>query len=156
MYFMVNERMQYQTGIFAHLFRVSNNLQTYLDRELKDHGLTAKQLFLMIVIDSFGSTTPSFRQAADRSGSSYQNIKQIALKLEKSGYVKIMDDERDKRNKRLYLTQYAKDYWLKREDKDIKSLDLLFKSFSLEELKTLISLIYRLGDGITSLEKESM
>lgn len=152
---MNNERMQYQTGIFAHLFRVSNNLQTFLDRELKDHGLTAKQFFLMIVIDSFGSTKPSFRQAADRSGSSYQNVKQIALKLENSGYLKIMDDEFDKRTKRLHLTQFAKDYWSKRDDKDIKSLNLLFKSFTLDDLKTFISLIHRLGDGITSLEKES-
>jgi len=43
-------------------------------------GLTSKQMFLMIVIDSVGKTNPTFKDAAERSGRSYQNIKPIGVR----------------------------------------------------------------------------
>lgn len=140
-----------QSNIFAHIFKLSNMLQVYLDGTLKEDKLTSKQMFLMIVIDSFGDSYPTFKEAADRSGSSYQNIKQLALKLEKNGYVEIKEDSKDRRAKRLILTTHAKVYWENRGLKDNESMEQLFGAFSLEELTQFFDYINRIEDGIAAL-----
>lgn len=143
-----------KANIFAYIFKLSNSLQIYMDRELAEDLLTSKQFFLMIVIHSFGREYPTFKQAADVSGSSYQNIKQIALKLEKHGYLEIRDDEDDKRAKRLVLTQKCREYWEKRNMSDITSINALFKEFNDDELKNLHSYILKLIEGIKRIEKK--
>ena len=115
-----------ERNIFAHVFRLSNALQVYLDQQLKDDHLTAKQMYLMIVIGSFGEEHPTYKEAADKAGSSYQNVKQIALKLMKSGYLHIEDDIDDKRAKRLVLSDMAKKYWAKRDNDDEGKIKELF------------------------------
>ncbi len=41
----MESRNQLQNGIFAHIFKLSNILQVYLDRTLMEDGLTSKQMF---------------------------------------------------------------------------------------------------------------
>lgn len=150
----MKERMEHQRNIFAQIFRLSNSLQVYLDTMLKEDQLTSKQMFLMIVIGSFGTSAPTFREAAERSGSSYQNIKQIALKLEKNGYVSIVEDAQDRRAKRLLLSDHAKLYWDKRGASDVASMEKLFEAFTIEELAQFDSYILRLQQGINKLDEE--
>lgn len=137
--------------VFANVFKLSNTLQVYLDQGLKKDGLTSKQMFLMIVIGSFDSN-PSFKEAAGRSGTSYQNVKQIALKLEKQGFVHIMSDDDDKRCKRLALTDKARTYWQERDSRDKLEMDLLFDGFNEEDLQIFLTYILRL---MTNIEKRS-
>ncbi len=108
----------------------------------------------MIVIDSFGEANPTFKEAAERSGSSYQNIKQIGLKLQKQHYVTIIDDPKDKRAKRLVLTDKAKTYWKERNLKDIAEMDKLYKRFEQKELELFFDYINRLLNGIEELSAE--
>lgn len=150
----MENKNQLHDGIFAHIFKLSNMLQVYLDRTLIENGLTSKQMFLMIVIDSFGKANPTFKEAAERSGSSYQNIKQIALKLEKQDYVTIISDPKDKRAKRLVLTDRAKEYWKKRDLSDVAAMDKLFKRFDQKELEKFFDYINRLLNGIEELSAE--
>lgn len=150
----MNERMDHQRHIFAQLFTLSNSLQVHLDNMLKDDQLTSKQMLLMIVIGSFGATTPTFKDAAQRSGSSYQNVKQLALKLEKNGYVSIVDDIQDKRAKRLLLTEQAKIYWHNRDDRDLVSIEKLFQTFSLDELAQFDDYIIRLQKAVIGMDEE--
>lgn len=147
----MEDRNQLQNSIFAHIFKLSNILQVYLDRTLMEDGLTSKQMFLMIVIDSFGEANPTFKEAAERSGSSYQNIKQIGLKLQKQDYVTIINDPKDKRAKRLVLTNKAKTYWKERNLKDIAEMDKLYKRFEQKELELFFDYINRLLNGIEEL-----
>jgi len=150
----MENRNQLQNDIFAYVFKLSNTLQVYLDRTLVEEGLTSKQMFLMIVIDSFGEANPTFKEAAKRSGSSYQNIKQIALKLEKQDYVAINSDPEDKRAKRLILTDKAKAYWKKRDQSDVAEMDKLFKRFEQKELEKFFEYISRFLSGIEELSAE--
>ena len=148
----MNERMDHQRNIFAQVFKLSNILQVYLDNTLKEDQLTSKQMLLMIVIGSFGTSEPTFKEAAERSGSSYQNVKQLALKLEKNGYVSIAVDDQDKRAKRLLLTEQAMIYWNNREERDVASMEKLFQTFTLEELAQFDDYIIRLQEAIINLD----
>jgi len=152
--YKLEKKNQLQNDIFAYVFKLSNTLQVYLDRSLAEEGLTSKQMFLMIVIDSFGEANPTFKEAAERSGSSYQNIKQIALKLEKQDYVTIISDLKDKRAKRLSLTDKAKAYWKKRDLSDVDEMDKLFKKFEQNELEKFFDYMNRFLNGIEELSAE--
>lgn len=151
---MTDEKLDYQKNIFAHIFKVSNALQVVLDRGLSEDGLTAKQLFLMIVISSFGEASPTFKEAADKGGTSYQNVKQLALKLEKQGFVEILADPKDARARRLVMTEKASAYWSRRDSGDIASMTTLFSGFELGELKNFMDYLSRFEKGIESMRRE--
>lgn len=142
------ERKDYERDIFAMLFKTSNGLQVYLDRMLKNDGLTGKQMFLMIVISSFKEHAPTLKEVAEKSSSSYQNVKQLALKLEKEAYVKIESDDRDKRKKKLILTEKALSYWQERENHDLHEMERLFKDCSNEDLKTFLKVVEQIQGNL--------
>jgi DNA-binding MarR family transcriptional regulator len=146
--------IDYEKNIFAHIFRVSNALQVYLDQQLKEDKLTAKQMFLMIVIGSFEEHQPTYKEAADRAGTSYQNIKLMALKLMQTGYIEILDDQMDKRAKRLLLTDQAKAYWLKRDMNDELQMQELFKDFDQKDLKQFYDYIIKMEAGLDGLSSK--
>lgn len=144
--------MDYERHIFANFFKVSNALQVYLDQQLKEDHLTAKQMFLMIVIGSFGSDYPTYAEVAERFGTSYQNVKLLAIKLETNGYLDIQDDPLDKRAKRLVLTPHAKAYWENRDSNDSMEMKALFCGFEETELKQFLTLIMKLDAGLGNLK----
>jgi len=152
----VKDRLAAQRNIFARLFKVANALQVFLDRTLAEYGLTGKQLFLMIVIGSFAPDAPSFREAAERGGSSYQNVKQLALKLEKSGYLTIAQDPDDARTKRLVVTSRAETFWTERSSRDIQAMDTLFCGFRDEELQRFLGYLLQIETGIERMERENI
>lgn len=144
--------MDHKNEIFGRLFQVANALQTYLDRQLKADELTAKQFFLMIVISSFKDEHPSFGEASKRFGSSYQNVKQMALKLQKHGFVILREDEKDRRVKRLALTEKAMGYFQDRDLKDDKTMLHLFGHISEKEELVMLKVLKQLMEDIKELE----
>ncbi len=79
---MDEHRIEVEREVLAYFFQLSNRLQVLLDQQLKQDHLTAKQLFMMIVVDSF-ETAPGFSQISERFGTSRQNVKTAALKAGK-------------------------------------------------------------------------
>ncbi len=71
--------------IFALLLIISNKMNTLLDREFKEFDVTTKQWFLSETIKSLFDTSPTMKELASEMGSSHQNIKQVALKLQQKG-----------------------------------------------------------------------
>lgn len=142
------ERIHYEKEIFGMLFKTSNSLQVYLDTLLKKDQLTAKQMFLMIVINTFGESFPTLKEVADKSSSSYQNVKQLALKLERGGYVEILQDAEDKRKKRLRLTDKAQAYWKDRNESDQQEMDKLFSGCETSDLAQFLKVMYQLQENI--------
>lgn len=69
--------------IFGGLFLVSNRLETIGNEFLGE--LTTKQWFFLAVLFTFFTEPPTLSQLSQFMGSSHQNLKQIALKLEKRG-----------------------------------------------------------------------
>ena len=53
--------------------------------------------------------SPTINELSDIMASSHQNVKQILLKLEKKGFVRMIADEQDKRKQRVILTKKAQE-----------------------------------------------
>ena len=91
--------------MFGAVLIVANRMDTLLERELKEYDVTAKQWFLTVVIDNSFDESPTIKEIAREMGSSHQNIKQVALKLEQKGLLVLEKDSKDARVTRLKLTE---------------------------------------------------
>jgi DNA-binding MarR family transcriptional regulator len=136
-----------QKLIFGNLFKLANTLQTYLDHQLKDTEVTSKQLLLMIIVGSF-DYDPTLKEVATKWGTSYQNVKQISLKLEKADFLIIVENPKDKRSKCLKLSNKAIAFWNEREQSDELRMNQLFSNFSDEELSMFTTLILKTIESI--------
>ncbi len=146
-------RMKIESDVIARFFRLSNRLQTTLDKGLKEDGLTIKQFFLMIIIDSFDHP-PGFSEISERFGTSRQNVKQLALKLNGHGFVSIGTDSEDARFKRLALTEKARGFWEKRDPHDQTMLNRIFRSVPTRELVIFLDTMTKMETELTALENE--
>ena len=87
------------------LFVLVQHLSRRMDARLARLGLTSRQWLLLAVIQKFfPASHPSLTEAADRYGTSRQNVKQIARGLERMGWLRIESDAKDARTSRLVLT----------------------------------------------------
>ncbi len=149
---MNKTRIDLEREVLVRIFQLSNKLQVFLDNQLKNEQLTAKQLLLMVAIDSF-ENDPGFSEISTRFGSSRQNVKQLALKLKNNGYVQIYTDKLDARYKRVKLTNQAKEYWRKRDESDLIFLNEMFKVISEDNMKILQESMMKIDNTIELLNK---
>ena len=97
--------------IFGVLLMMTNRIETLMERELKPFDLTAKQWFLSALLETLYDGPPTLKEAAREMGSSYQNVKQVALKLESKGLLEFLPDKKDRRVTRLRLAPGKDDFW---------------------------------------------
>lgn len=142
--------MQY---FFGALFVVSNRLDTLLEREFNRFGVTTKQWFLSVVIDKlFDEQPPTIKQAARAMGSSHQNVKQLALKLNSKGLLGLEKDERDTRATRLRLTEEGCSLWKRVRTQRDSFNERLFDGVSEEELRTVRNVMEKLLMNIETID----
>lgn len=91
--------------VFGSLFVTANLLETLLDRAFAPYGITVKQWLLLITITSLFAEPPTVKQVAGAMGTSHQNVKQVALNLEKRGFLRLVKDVKDARVTRLVTTE---------------------------------------------------
>ena len=85
-----DELLATRAEVFGSLFVLVQHLSRRADKELADLGLTTRQwLLLAVLINAFPGRSPSLSEAADKYGSSRQNVKQVALGLEARGFVRL-------------------------------------------------------------------
>ena len=96
--------MEDTTFVFGALFVTANLMETLLDRAFASYGITSKQWLLLITIQSLFQEAPTVSQVASVMGSSHQNVKQVALNLEKRGFLRLEKDKQDGRAIRLLVT----------------------------------------------------
>lgn len=125
-----------QANVFGSLFQLANQLQAAGDRYLAGERLTTKQWFLIVAVGQFTDTEPTISQAAEFMGSSRQNVKQLALKLEKRGFLRISRDAKDARAYRLQLTEPCEAFWNARQAQDAAFVARIFRGLTAEELQT--------------------
>lgn len=126
-----------QKFIFGSLFLLANKLQVIGDQYLGKENMTTKQWFLTIMISQFPDNPPTLSEVADLMGSSRQNVKQLALKLEEKGFLLIEKDEKDARALRLKLTEQSKVFWGKRQVQDDEFIAELFRQLSEDEIEAM-------------------
>lgn len=135
-------------NVVGSLFLLTNRLQTVMDRDFEKKGLTTKQWFMMAVISKLFTTPPKLSDLASSMGSSYQNIKQIALKLEKSGYVTLEKDPKDQRVIRITMVPHFENFWEEQVEEDVALLESLFDHFTAAEIAQFVDYIERLSIAI--------
>lgn len=131
--------------IFGLIFLLQRRLELVSDKHFEKSAITTKQWFVLAVIEKlFTDKSPTIRQVAQQMNMSHQNIKAIAINLEKKGFIKLVPDIKDKRATRLAVTAKSKRFWKRREEKDKQQMAELFGCFNKNELSTLNLLIKKL------------
>ncbi|MBI4934581.1 MAG: MarR family transcriptional regulator [Actinobacteria bacterium] len=76
-----------------------------MDEYLEPFGLTSRQWLLLAMLDKqFAGAAPTISEATAVFGTSRQNVKQVALQLERRGWLRVEPDPLDRRMLRLVLT----------------------------------------------------
>jgi len=108
---MDDELLADRAEAFGSLFVLMHHLSRRADRELADLGLTSRQwLLLAILANAFRGSSPSLSEAAEKYGSSRQNVKQVARGLEARGFMHLVPDPADGRTTRIELTERVREF----------------------------------------------
>lgn len=138
------------TYIFGALLITANRLDTMLERELKKFGLTGKQWMLAVVVQNLFDSPPTIKQAAAAMGSSHQNVKQMALKLQGKGVLIMEKDRHDGRVTRLRLAEGSESFWESTRPRGERFMAAVFRNLDPEDLsgtrRTLMMIQDNLGD----------
>lgn len=84
-------------------------------------------------------------------GSSHQNVKQIALKLEKNGYMRLEKDERDKRVIKLSLTEKCAQLGASRDHENRIFFSKLISGIEDEEIEAMYKGLQKLSKKINEM-----
>ena len=135
--------------LFGMLFVLGNKLQAIGDVFFDE--ISSKQWFLLVCLGLFPGKSPTINELATVMGSSHQNVKQIALKLEKSGFVKLEKDEEDKRKLRISMTQQCQSFSKKYEEKEKVFMQQLFCDIPKEDLAIAVKTLLKLEENMEDL-----
>lgn len=122
-----------------------NRFQAVADKMMKE--ISWKQFFAIICINMC-TEEPTIRELAEIMGSSHQNVKQILLKLEKKGFVKLSSDSRDKRKQRIELTGYCREFCEKNDEMSSQIMKTMFEGIPQEQLAVTIQTIIQIESNL--------
>ncbi len=142
--------------IFALLLIISNKMNTLLEREFKEFNVTTKQWFLFDTINSLFDSPPTMKELASEMGSSHQNIKQVALKLQQKGLLKLEKDKKDARVTRLRLTEQSYDFWEKTDPKGTGFREKMFKEINKKDIARTRVLLEKMLLNLSEIENATM
>lgn len=131
---------------FRLLSVISNQIRWLTDDMLRGDNVTSQQAALTTVVNSLGR--PSISEVAGMMSTSHQNVKQIALGLERKGFMRIELDDRDGRVRRLVTTPRSNRFWAARDPLDFDVIADWFSSLSAVELTTLVALLARVNEEL--------
>lgn len=144
--------MEERAYIFGAIFLLSNKLQLLGDRV--DEKLTVKQWLFLAGVLKCKNDMPTLSDIAARIGSSRQNVKKMALILEKQGFVLLEKDARDARMLRIKLTDACREHLKQREDLELQFIGQLFQNFDAPELSALSGAIKKLEKNAKEMERQ--
>jgi MarR family transcriptional regulator, transcriptional regulator for hemolysin len=155
-YFMNKlEIMEDKQFLFGSFFLASNRIDTLMEREISKFDITIKQWFLSIIINHLFDSPPTIKDVAKEMGSSHQNVKQIALKLEQKGLLILEKDKTDSRATRLKLTKSGYEFWQKIQEEGNSFTRALFQDINKEELSAARDFMKKILMNIDKIEKNS-
>jgi DNA-binding MarR family transcriptional regulator len=138
--------------VFGSVLITANRIDTLLDRNLKEFEVTAKQWFLTVVIDNSFDSPPTIKELAKQMGSSHQNVKQMALKLEQKGLLILEKDKKDARVTRLRLTEESYKFWKATEAKASVFTSVLFKGIEENEMAMARKVLSKMMDNLSEMD----
>ena len=149
--FSVAEQMERRHFAFGAICAVSNRIETAGKYVLGE--LTVKQWFFLAALTSFFKDPPTLSALAEVIGSSHQNVKQLALRLEEKGYLRIEADLEDRRALRISeepkAMAYAEEYEKKQED----FLDMFYQGISEEEIQIFSTVLQKVTGNLDRMKE---
>lgn len=147
------DSMKDQKFVFGSVLIVANRMDTLLERELKEYDLTAKQWFMTVVIDNSFDNIPTIKEVAREMGSSHQNVKQVALKLEQKGLIALERDKTDARVTRLKLTDQSYKFSQIIQSKAAAFTQALFKGIEKDDMSKARAVLQKMIFNLTEMEQ---
>lgn len=144
------QMMDHKYALFGLFFAFHNRLQAVGDSFYEE--ITCKQFFLLACMNLYPEEAPTANELAKTMGCSRQNVKEVLNSLEKKQFVRLENDENDKRKKRVYLTEQAKLMGAKYQQKEIEFLKHLYEGVSDEEVDSAYSIISKIEDNLKRME----
>lgn len=138
--------------IFGLLLIISNKMNTLLEREFREFDVTTTQWFLSETINSLFDSPPTLKEAASAMSSSHQNVKQVAMKLQQKGLLKLEKDRKDARVTRLRMTQQSIDFWKRTEPKGAIFRDKMFKEIDKADIAKTRQMLEKLLSNLAEIE----
>ena len=150
------DSMQDQEFVFGSVLIIANRMDTLLDRELKEYAVTAKQWLLTAVVDNSFDMPPTLKEVATEMGSSHQNVKQVALKLEQKGLLVLEKDKTDARVTRLKLTNQSYEFSQLTQSKATTFTQALFKGIDKDDMSKARAVLQKMLFNLTEMEQPEM
>ncbi|WP_139651215.1 MarR family winged helix-turn-helix transcriptional regulator [Raoultibacter phocaeensis] len=113
-------------------------------------GMSGRQLLLLASLCSFDHS-PTLTELSEANGASHQNIKQILLKLEKSGHIKLLAHETDSRALLVEPTEKGLEFSELYEAKMDQFVAQLFDTIPEEDVETCQRVVEHLREGLNEL-----
>lgn len=131
--------------LFRAVLASASHLRARLDRALASSGITTQQAALLQCVEA-QPEPPTMGQVAQALAMTHQNVKQIALVLQRKGFVRIETDLTDRRARRLVLTEHHHRFWLERNPGDFDLVEQLTAALDDAEVRTVVALLARLRE----------
>lgn len=125
-----------------------NRYQAGADRLFKE--ITWKQFFAIICI-GICKENPTISELSEVMGSSHQNVKQILLKLEKQGFVKMGADKEDRRKQRVFITKECEAFCNGNAKESEKAIKKIFEGIDEKNILTTIQTIMIMERNVINL-----
>lgn len=148
----VLQMMDAKYALFGLFFAFHNRLQTVGDAFYEE--ITCKQFFLIACMNLYPDEAPTANELAKTMGCTRQNVKEILNSLEKKQLVRLEVDKKDKRKRRVYLTETAMQMAGKYREKEIQFLEGLYKNISDEEIAGVYSIISKIENNLKDMKAE--
>ncbi len=147
----VYEQIEETLQTYGYFFTVTNKMQAESDKEIE--AMTMRQLFLLVGLEAFGDYDPSLQELAYIFGSSYQNVKRMALQLEEDGYLSIRKDSKDRRKIRLKLNRANYDKLMEDTRADVDTFfGKVFRGISAEELQNVSRILAKINSNLDDVD----
>ncbi len=147
------DSMKDQKFVFGSVLIIANRMDTLLERELKEYDVTAKQWFMTAVIDNSFDNPPTLKEVAREMGSSHQNIKQVALKLEQKGLLVFEKDKKDARVTRLKLTDQIYEFSQLTQSKATIFTQALFKGIEKDDMSKARAVLQKMLSNLSEMDQ---
>lgn len=134
-------------AIFSSIFVLQNRMQTAGEKLQTE--ISMKQWLLLTMAECCPEPR-TLTNVGNLMGCSRQNVKKLALALEKKGFVRLLLSSNN--SVLIELTEEVKRYAEEIEERHMKALTLLFADFSEEEIEQLFSLYTKLYAGLERME----
>ena len=136
--------------LFSGVFVQENRLHAIMDRYLKE--MTCKQWLVMVVADAY-ENPPDLSTLAKMLGCSRQNIKKLALSLERSGYAELVSSDKDGRSLCVQISEKGKQIIANSKKMEESVHKALFRDFTAQDIEDYYRLSEKMMNGFGYLEE---